>query len=475
MKRREFIKMSATAALFLAIAGVPTDAHAATSIASKTVIKITLDGGPDFKHLIVPAFDTTNGSYGAAYWRARASIFRVNASSSNALRQAYNDNYDEIVFDGIRCGILKSCAWLKSEIQSGNVAIVNNVVASSSRNHYHSKLIMESGSLSTGANDTDISGWGGRAVTELDANVVAVTRGVRMVCNGPHPLGAKGYDNSRVVSNFDSRDMGLFHYDTQGDIDSGSRSYTWSSQAILSRSLAGYYSSIANEIPEKSPYRKFIKHEQQLRQFSDRVKPRLDAKPIPSAIKALYEKSSNTLKSTYFGKQIRNLYDSFITQDILEMRFANMEYTGWDSHKEQHRSLEPKFNDLFGTNKGLHTLVSQLNQLNSNIYNNCVFVISGEFGRQLKSNGDYGTDHGRGNSVIVIGKSVNGGFYGDPFPAEEIVRLEIKNEDIKGKTSMFQVYARVLDWQDSGLGARVFNLNNQPIEPGVNLSTMLKA
>ncbi len=474
MKRREFIKMSATAALFLAMGGAPITAHAATSIASKTVVKITLDGGPDFKHLIVPAFDANDGSYGAAYWRARASIFRVNASSNDALRQAYNDNYDEIVLDGVRCGILKSCAWLKSEVQSGNVAIVNNVVASTNRDHYHSKLIMESGSLSTGANDTDISGWGGRAVTELDANVVAVTQGVRMVCNGPDPLNANGYDNSRVISNFDSRDMGLYNYDTQGDIDSGSRSYIWSAQAISSRSLKSYYEAKASEIPEKSPYKKFIKHEQQLRQFGDRVKIRLDATPIPSAIKALYE-GNNTLESTYFAKQIRNLYDSFVTQDILEMRFANMEYTGWDSHREQHRSLEPKFSDLFGTNKGLHTLVDQLNRLNNNIYNNCVFVISGEFGRQLKSNGDYGTDHGRGNSMLVIGKSVNGGFYGDPFPEEEIARLDIKNEDINGKTSMFQVYAKVLNWQQSGLGNQVFDLENQIIEPGSNLYKMFTA
>ncbi len=472
MKRRDFIKMSAMTALFLAVGGMPSSAQAAATIGSRTIVNIMLDGGPDFKHLMVPPFESDTQSYAAAYWRARASIFKSKAGDSTKLRQAYRDNYDEVTVDGVRFGILKSCAWLKNEILQGNVAIVNNVVASTNRDHYHSKLIMESGSLHTGANETDTSGWGGRSVTEIDANVVAVTQGVRLVCNGPDAL--RGYDNTRVVSNYDSRNMGLYLYDTQADLDRGSRSYIWSSQAIMSRSLKGYYQAKADDIPQNSPYRKFIDHEQKFRRFSDRVKPRLKAQPIPSAIKALYE-GSNTLESTYFGKQIRNLYDSFVTQDILEMRFASMEYTGWDSHREQHRLLEPKFHDLFGTNRGLHTLTSALSQFNSSIENNTVFVISGEFGRQLKSNGDYGTDHGRGNSMLVIGKRVNGGFYGDPFPDSDIERLEIQNEDIIGKTSMFHVYAKVLDWQENGLGSRVFDLSNQPIETGVDLSRLMQA
>ncbi len=470
MQRREFIRLSGATALFLAMGGTGTSLHAATSIGARTVVNITLDGGPDFKHLIVPPFSSDADSYGAAYWRARASIFRSQASDTAKLLQAYRDNYDEVTFDGVRFGILKSCAWLKNEIRNGNVAIVSNVVASTNRDHYHSKLIMESGSLNTGPHDTEISGWGGRSVGTLDANAVAVTRGVRLVCNGDDPLHQKGYDNARVISNFESRDMGLYNYDTQADLNNGNRNYIWSSSAIMSRSLKSYYQAKANEVPEQSPYRKFIRHEQKLRAFGKRVEARLKAKPVPAQITALYE-GSNTLASTYFGKQIRNLYDSFMTQDILEMRFASMEYTGWDSHRDQHRKIEPMFSDLFGIKKGLHVLSSHLG---NTIYSNTVFVISGEFGRQLKSNGDNGTDHGRGNSVLVIGKSVNGGFYGDPFPSEEIARLEIKNEDIHGKTSMFQVYARVLNWQKSGLGTAVFDLSNQPVEAGVNLSSLMK-
>ncbi len=473
MKRRDFIKLSVNAAICLAIGGATT-ANAATNT-PRTVIDLMLDGGPDFRHLIVPPFTTASNSYAAAYWRARASIFRSTPDNTTKLRQAYRDNYDEVVYKGVRFGILKSCAWLKSEILKGNVAIFSNVFASTNRDHSHSKLMLESGSLETGPLETEISGWGGRSAAELNSNVVAMTQGVRVVCNAPDPLGIKGYDNSRVISNYDSRNFGLYNYDTQSDLDNkvGNKSIYWSSNALLSRSLTSYYSAKDSEIPASSPYRKFIDHEKKFRKFGGRVQNRLKSNALPNSIESLYTGNSS-LNSKYFGKQIRNLYDSFVVQDILQMRFASLEYKGWDSHRQQLSSLEAKFGDLFGRNRGLDTLIQQLNRLNSNIYNNSVFVVSGEFGRQLKSNSDNGTDHGRGNNMIVIGSSVNGGFYGDLFPQEETNALEVKNKDIEGKTSMFQVYARVLDWQQSGLGSKVFDLGNKPIESGLKLASLLK-
>jgi len=468
MKRRDFIKLSAVTAL--ALVGFESSVRAAEVI-PKTVINVSLDGGPDFRHLIVPSFSDVEGSYALAYWKARASIFDV-ATTNNALQVAYSDNYDNVTISGVSCGILKSCAWLKDEINAGNVAIINNVVASTNRDHHHSTLVLESGSLLTGPHDVEVSGWLGRAAKTLNSNVVCMTQGVRLLCNGPHASDINGHDNSVVISNTNSRDAGLYDYDTQADIDSGSSSYIWSEQAILSRSLSSYYSAKKPLVAKSSPYRKFINHEEQLRFFGDQLKTKLDTVTLPSNIINLYEGGS-TLDSKYFGEQIRSLYDSFATQDILTMRYASLEYTGWDSHKRQRTQIEIKFSDMFGADKGFSTLQNELELLNSGINDDSVIVISGEFGRQLKSNGDNGSDHGRGNSVLVIGKKVTGGFYGNPFPDSEIAKLDIKNEDIEGKTSMFQVYARVLEWQQAGLGDSVFDLNGQEIEAGVDFSNLL--
>lgn len=38
----------------------------------------------------------------------------------------------------------------------------------------------------------------------------------------------------------------------------------------------------------------------------------------------------------------------------------------------------------------------------------------------LRANGDCGADHGRGNYSIPAGRGVNGGVYGEMFPASEI-------------------------------------------------------
>jgi uncharacterized protein (DUF1501 family) len=239
----------------------------------------------------------------------------------------------------------------------------------------------------------------------------------------------------------------------------------------MSRSLKSYYSVKNAMISDSSPYKKFSNHEHQLRLFADQLKNRLDGVAVPASLASLYEGDS-PLNSKYFAKQVLSIYDSFVTQDILNMRLASMEYTGWDSHKRQRTQIEPKFSDIFGNNRGLHTLITELDLLNNGIYENSVFTISGEFGRQLKSNGDHGCDHGRGNAMIVIGKSVNGGFYGDPFPDSEINTLEVKNEDIEGKTSIFQVYATVLNWQDNNLGDNVYDLSTEAVESGVDLSSM---
>jgi len=202
MKRRDFIKLSVVTAL-VCFNGVAF----ASTIIPKTVINITLDGGPDFRHLIVPAFSDVEGSYALEYWKSRASIFNVKITNE-ALQGAYSDNYDSITISGVECGILKSSAWLKDEIDANNVAIVNNVIASTNRDHHHSTLILESGSMLTGPHDVGVSGWVGRAVKRLNSNVVCMSNGVRLLCNGPHESDLKNHDNSVVIINSDSRKLG---------------------------------------------------------------------------------------------------------------------------------------------------------------------------------------------------------------------------------------------------------------------------
>jgi len=125
---------------------------------------------------------------------------------------------------------------------------------------------------------------------------------------------------------------------------------------------------------------------------------------------------------------------------------------------------------MFGSDKGFDNLFRQLPQ---DVLDNMVLVIGGEFGRQLKANGGNGSDHGRGNAMIVIGNRVRGGVYGEMFPEHELARLEIASADITGRTAIDHVFGRVCDWVSPGSGDVVFpNRGFADLEPGVSLSSL---
>ncbi len=476
MQRRDFIKLSVHTAMALTLSGVYSPLNAAPTTPPKTIINVMLDGGPDFMHLIVPTYDSNTAidSYAAKFWQARASIFSV--STADELKDKYNENYDSITLNGVKCGILKKASWLKAQIDAGNVAIVSNAIGSTDRNHHHAKLVMESGDMNASPYNQDVSGWLGRASSSLAHNIVSITSEVRLACNGPHPTDIKRHDNRYVVNNYDSRNIALFTYDMQADIDHNQTGYLYRDDAIMSRALQGYYAAKRGTISESSPYYKAMQHEEKLREFGDQIKAVL-VDNVPVDIDNLLNgDDTQKLDSSYFARQIRAAYDTYLTRDILDMRLISMEYTGWDSHKYLRDQIEPKFEDMFGTDKGFDTLISHLNTIDTAIYENMVIVFSGEFGRQHLSNGDHGNDHGRGNSVLIVGGGVknnggtNDGLYGDIFPASEKDNLNTKNADIVGKTSMLKIYSTILDWQSSGLGDTVFGpLAGQPVEAGVTL------
>ncbi|HNL74000.1 MAG TPA: DUF1501 domain-containing protein, partial [Leptospiraceae bacterium] len=191
-------------------------------------------------------------------------------------------------------------------------------------------------------------------------------------------------------------------------------------------------------------------------------------------------KSGNTglvLKNTTFGKQIANLYDA-LQVPALNMRIASLAYGGWDSHKNQKTDIEPQFDDLFGTNKAFDVLFKQTG--GSNVFANSVLMFYGEFGRQLKANGDGGTDHGTGNFVLLVGGKVNGGVYGTLFPDKDKDNFDRSNRDINTTTagvftSFDPIYDRIASWLNNGAMTGVsLSLNGETsidTSGGFNLGT----
>jgi hypothetical protein len=347
---------------------------------------------------------------------------------------------------------------------------VSNVRGSENRDHSHSKLIINTGDPNAMPGVYSRDGWGGRLAYAIgNANSVAMTNDISIFCSGIDPFDR----NAKVIHAQNTRNFGL----SSGTGSRGSASWA------LAWALKGYYAQkqlAVHEKPEDWPYRKFLNHEKRLRELGDAFKARLDevAPQRPSSLRALYAAPYGIrLNIPYFGLQCANIYDSVLGADLLRLRIASLEYPSWDTHVQQKKRFESYIEDIFGVGKGLDTLTQENELLGIN--DQIVYVFTTDFGRQLRANGHEGTDHGSGNYMILIGQGINGGVYGEMFPASEIqndngsTRYDQIGGDIEGRTSFERVLAEVCNWVEPGTGEIVFpNAAMSQLENGVDLGTL---
>jgi uncharacterized protein (DUF1501 family) len=93
----------------------------------------------------------------------------------------------------------------------------------------------------------------------------------------------------------------------------------------------------------------------------------------------------------------------------LGVRAATIDLGGWDTHEYQ---------ELSGTlSRGLTELAQGLRafyaDLDGGYTSRLTVVVMSEFGRRVKENASYGTDHGHGSLMLALGGGINGGVYGE--------------------------------------------------------------
>lgn len=476
MNRRDFLKMTMYST---ALAGMSSPFNSALAthggVHNRTLINVMCLGGADFRYLFTPNPSST--PYATHFWEARKALYNTDPNPVNhyaSYQDAFADRYLATIGGPTNgFGIHKNAGWLKTQFDNNNVAIVCNVVGSTNRRHDQSQLIVNTGDLNTSKFVYDRDGWGGRLVEsiiaanapDVDANVVSMTNDISVFAQGRDPNNR----NASVIHARDTRNFALSRGDVRMPLDIN--------RVKIARGLQSYYLSKRDEIKNKPanwPFRKFVQHEQDMRNFGDEFKKITDSTPLPTALNDLVVTQAN------FKKQCQNIYDSYLGADVFDLRVASVEYTGWDTHQNQKPRFENNISDLFGTGKGLDTLTSSLD-VEAN--NNTVFVFTSDFGRQLRANGTAGTDHGEGSYMILIGPSVNGGVYGDMFPDSETKGtpppFEQQGADITGLTSFERVLAKACDWVQPDSGQDVFpntKLNDLPggpiLESGVDLTKL---
>ncbi|RBP50751.1 DUF1501 domain-containing protein [Arenicella xantha] len=398
-------------------------------------------------------------------------------------------------------GIWHGAGWLIRMFKEGKVAICANMVGATHRAHDHAVIQLDQGNILSNVDDGGRSGWGGRLATAAGGASVALTETPSPFTFGPvtSPVYEPNLiDNSNLVAIRNSRDLGLREHDL--DQDQSNRA-----DFALARTLKSYYGSLQQETLNQQ-YDKPLAHEQRLRVLGQQMSTQLNFN-VPDEIRALYaptlDRSKDPMGSAEefpthdfnddvngvarhvcfdqkWGEQIRNLYDVLAANCLLDLKVASLQYTlEWDSHSQQrknmdvpdlqdpyiNRGIESAFQDVFGGPQDelgaeLHYGLSALwKHLDSTTKQNLVFVAAGEFGRQIRDNGDSGTDHGAGNIMLVFGESVNGGVYGELFQDDEIAKYTdaaLFTPDITPRTEFDHLFASVCEAIAPTSGSVVF-------------------
>ena len=459
MKRRDFL-LNALAAGALG-AGIspllPARARAATP-PGRVLVNVMLAGGPDLRHLLPPAFNPDPASFGYRFWQAKAAAHAIGDTPA-AWQARWDSDYFHESFGGTGFGIRSSCGWLRQFWEDGHVAIIANAVGARTRDHAHCIMVLDQGNVTSGPLDFQRPGWGGRLAKAAGGNVLALTTSPRPFCFSPDPADPEHHLTDALIAAPDMRDLALFA--------PAPGSSPLASQARIARSLSSYYAAKRGDLSRESIYYRFVDMERKLREFGEPIAARLAATPVPPAIAAL---SQGGLTDPGFALQIRNVHDALACGDILNLAVSSLEYNGWDSHRNQVALIERKLADLFGTGKAFDALYQSLSPAAAA---SLVIVIAGEFGRQLRANGDGGTDHGEGNDMLVIGKRVRGGVYGSLFPEAELARLGDPSPQVEGLTEIDHIFGAVSDWVVPGSSLTVFPRRPAArLEAGVDLSTL---
>jgi len=468
LDRRELLISVPALATLYTLAGLwPQRALAAApAVTAKFLLNVHLDGAPDMRHIFAPKPESDANSPACQFWKARSAVYGV-GQDFNSWSNAFSSLYDPVSFDGVHFGILKEAGWLKRQWDLGRVAIINNVFVSDSRDHVFGSVVVQTGYTDLGGTDRNRDGFGGRLVKALNANVVGF-HGATQFCYAPHPGDPTGHTLDRVISVENARRMG-FHQSNgrrANRVDTGS-------DAVVERSLESFYKGKDPRALHPA-HRNFPAFEKLYRALGKQMTDRLAPLATPDALVKLAVRDGNV------RNEFRACYESLMCADILNLRAGYIFYGGWDTHDAQLGKIKGLVTDLFGDGKALDALSSSLAANLPTASDNMTLLLAGEFGRKLRANEARGTDHGIGNSVLVIGKAVRGGLYGSMFPQSEVgggtdnvYGYENSGGEIRGLTALEHVYGVIAEHIQQGIGTAVSPRMNSVMVESAGLLTNL--
>jgi len=131
---------------------------------------------------------------------------------------------------------------------------------------------------------------------------------------------------------------------------------------------------------------------------------------IEKTNKALNRYTKNTvIKEKFETTDISKDFEEAvkIIKSPMNIPVIKIAHSGYDTHAGQVETHETLLKDL---DDAIGSFVKELKA--DNLFDEVLIVTYSEFGRRVKENGSFGTDHGTASSQFVIGGKVKGGLYG---------------------------------------------------------------
>jgi uncharacterized protein (DUF1501 family) len=147
-----------------------------------------------------------------------------------------------------------------------------------------------------------------------------------------------------------------------------------------------------------------------------------------------------------FGRRLQQVARLIKANVGVEVAFADI--GGWDHHSDETRQLAPLLREFSAS---ILAFARDLGDRMSDV----VLVTMSEFGRTTAENGSGGTDHGRGNVMLVVGGDVRGGAVYGRWPGLEPEQL-FERRDLAVTTDFRDVLGELVEMQLGQDASRVF-------------------
>lgn len=387
MRRRDFIKLSATAS---ALGLLPYEVGAALKLAetsmgcdisNRKIVLIELKGGNDGLNTIIP-YD----NYGYYKETLRPDI-HIPVSNYNNLAvdvSKAGSNQDLIFNPALLSG--ENNYGFKGLYDAGMLRIMQSVgYPTANRSHFAAKDLWATGNDGNSWDNGKESGWLGRFMEDAYADLLPSNYPVAIQMGSSNTwLGFHAEHEHGLALNIEGQDSQNFYSVLNG--------------------LAGQPPST---IPTNTHYGK------ELQYIIDTDKAaNTYAESIQTAFNANGAENLVSYPNTDLANQLKTV--ARLIRGGIETKIYMVTIGGFDTHNAQNQAID----DINGKHTNLLTELSTaidafVQDINSDsIGDDVIGLTFSEFGRKAKQNGNLGTDHGEIAPMFVFGKPVDGGISG---------------------------------------------------------------